>query len=121
MGPHRKLGTYVGYESPSIIKYLEPMTGDLHTTRYADCIFNEGNFPALGGEEYSSKECREIDWDVSGIQSLDPRTKETKLEARRIINLQQIANNLPDTFTDYKGVTKSQIPAVNAPERVKVP
>jgi hypothetical protein len=31
MGPHRKLGIYVSYETPSIIKYLEPMTGDLHT------------------------------------------------------------------------------------------
>jgi hypothetical protein len=48
MGPHRKLGIYVGYESPSIIKYLEPLTGDLFTARYADCIFDEDNFPALG-------------------------------------------------------------------------
>jgi hypothetical protein len=29
MGPHRKLGIYVGYKSPWIIKYLEPTTGDL--------------------------------------------------------------------------------------------
>jgi hypothetical protein len=50
MGPHRKLGIYVGYQSPSIIKYLEPLTGDLFTARYADCIFNEDHFPALGGE-----------------------------------------------------------------------
>jgi hypothetical protein len=27
MGPHRKLGIYVGFKSPSIIKYLEPLTG----------------------------------------------------------------------------------------------
>ncbi|XP_019184046.1 PREDICTED: uncharacterized protein LOC109178951 [Ipomoea nil] len=33
MGPQRKLGIYVGYESPSIIKYLEPMTGDQFTAR----------------------------------------------------------------------------------------
>jgi hypothetical protein len=39
--PHRKLGTYVGYHSPSIIKYMEPLTGDLFTIRYAYCIFNE--------------------------------------------------------------------------------
>jgi hypothetical protein len=31
MGPHRKLGIYIGFESPSIIKYLESFTGDLHT------------------------------------------------------------------------------------------
>jgi transposase InsO family protein len=28
MGLHRKLGIYVGYKSPSIIKYPEPLTGD---------------------------------------------------------------------------------------------
>jgi hypothetical protein len=33
-----------------------------------------------------------------------------------------IANsNLPDVFTDYKGVTKSLNPAVNAPCRMEVP
>jgi hypothetical protein len=26
MGPQRRLGIYVGYESPSIIKYLKPST-----------------------------------------------------------------------------------------------
>jgi hypothetical protein len=31
MGPHRKMGIYVGHLSPSIIKYLEPLTGDLLT------------------------------------------------------------------------------------------
>jgi hypothetical protein len=35
--------------------------------------------------------------------------------------LQNIANNLPDALTDYKGVTKSWNHVVNAPERVDVP
>jgi hypothetical protein len=48
--PHRKMGIYVGYHSPSIIKYLESMTGDLFTAQYADCIFNEDHFLVLGGE-----------------------------------------------------------------------
>ena len=39
----------------------------------------------------------------------------------KIINLRHIANNLPEAFTDYKGVTKSSYPARNAPERVEVP
>nr|KYP43092.1 Retrovirus-related Pol polyprotein from transposon TNT 1-94 [Cajanus cajan] len=51
MGPQRRLGIYVGYESPSIIKYLEPLTGDLFTARFADCHFNELIFPTLGGEQ----------------------------------------------------------------------
>jgi hypothetical protein len=32
-----------------------------------------------------------------------------------------VANNLPDAFTDYKCVTKSWNPVVNAPKRVEVP
>jgi hypothetical protein len=51
-GLHRKMGIYIGYSSPSIIKYLEPLTGDLFTARFADCIFNEDHFPTLGGESY---------------------------------------------------------------------
>jgi hypothetical protein len=44
MSPHRKLGIYVRFQSPSIIKYLEPLTGDLLTTQIADCIFNDDHF-----------------------------------------------------------------------------
>jgi hypothetical protein len=39
----------------------------------------------------------------------------------KIINLQNVANDLSNTFTDYKGVTKSWNPAVNAPKRVEIP
>ena len=31
MGPQRHLGIYVGLDSPSIYRYLEPLTGDLFT------------------------------------------------------------------------------------------
>jgi len=86
MGPHRKLGIYVGYSSPSIIEYLEPLTGDLFPARFADCIFNEDHFPALGGELYQ-KECQEIDWNAEGIAFSDPRTTETELQVQRIIDL----------------------------------
>ena len=85
MGPHRKLGIYVGYETLSIIKYLEPMTGDLHTARYADCVFDEDHFPALGGDRHP-EECWEIKWNTTMMQSLDPYTSESKLEVQRIIH-----------------------------------
>jgi hypothetical protein len=35
VGPNRKMSIYVGYHSPSIIKYLEPMTVDLFMAQYA--------------------------------------------------------------------------------------
>ena len=48
MGPQRRLGIYVGFEIPSIIRYLEPLTGDVVTTSFTDCQFNEVVFPTLG-------------------------------------------------------------------------
>jgi hypothetical protein len=69
----------------------------------------------------NNKECREIEWSASSIQSLDPRTIETELEVQRIIHLQNLANNLPDAFTDIREVSKLHIPTENAPERVEIP
>jgi hypothetical protein len=97
----------VGYHSPLIIKYLEPLTGDLFTVWYTDCIFNEDHFPTLGRDYKYHSECQEINWDDKYIISSDPRTNEIELQVQKIINLQNVVNNLPDAFTDYKGVTKS--------------
>jgi hypothetical protein len=121
MGPHMRMGIYVGYQSPSILKYLEPLTGDFFTIWFADCIFNKVHFLTLEGDNKFITDGRDINWDDKSILSSDPRTKETELQVQKIIELQQIASNLPDAFTDYKGVTKSLNPAVNAPYQVKLP
>ena len=54
MGSQRRLGIYVGFDSPSIIRYLEPLTGDVFTARFADCHFNESVFPSLEGRKVNS-------------------------------------------------------------------
>ena len=41
MGSQRRLEIYVGFDSPSIIRYLEPLTDDVFTAHFADCHFNE--------------------------------------------------------------------------------
>ena len=51
MGHQRRLGIYVGFDSPSIIRYLEPFIGDVFAAHFADCHFNESVFPSLGGEK----------------------------------------------------------------------
>jgi hypothetical protein len=76
---------------------------------------------ALGGDNKFITDDWEINWDDKSILSSDSHTKETKLQVQKILELQQIASNLPDAFTDYKGVTKSLNPAVNTPCRVEVP
>ena len=51
MGHQHRLRIYVGFDSLSIIRYLEPLIGDVFTARFADCHFNESVFPPLGGEK----------------------------------------------------------------------
>ena len=51
LGHQRRLGIYVGFNSLSIIRYLEPVTGDVFTVRFTDCHFDENVFPPLGGDK----------------------------------------------------------------------
>ena len=118
MGPQRRLGIYVRFESPSIIKYLEPLTSDIFTARFADCQFNETVFPTLGGEKQKLEKSK-ISWNASS--HLDPHTNQCELEVQKIIQLQKITNQLPDAFIDSKKVTKSHIPAEDAPARIHLP
>ena len=45
------IGIYVRYDSPSIIRYLEPLMGNLFIARFVDCHFYETVFPLLGGDK----------------------------------------------------------------------
>ena len=119
MGPQRRLGIYIGYETSSIIRYLEPLIGDVFTTRFADCHFNETLFPALVGEKKIQE--NDVSWCEPSLLYLDPRTKQCETEVQKIMPLQEIPNQLPDAFTNAKRVTKSDIPAVNARSRIEVP
>ena len=120
MGPQHRLGIYVGFDSPSIIRYLEPLIGDVLRARFADYHFNETVFPPLGGEKSIPEERREITWNASTLSHFDHRTNQCELEVQRIIHLHNLANQLPDAFIDAKKVTKSHIPAANAPARINV-
>ncbi|CAL2247903.1 unnamed protein product [Prunus armeniaca] len=121
MGPQRRLRIYIGFDSPTIIRYLEPMTGDTFTARFADCHYDETFFPPLGGEKTVPEERRELGWNISIMSHLDPCTTQSENEVRKIVHLQQIANQMPDAFTDTGKVTKSHIPAANTPARIDIP
>ena len=86
--------------------------------RFADCQFNETVFPTLRGEK-SQQEKQEISWYAS--THFDPRTNICESKVQRISHTKKVANQLPDAVTDNKRVTKSHIPVVNAPIRIRVP
>ena len=71
MGSQRRLGIYAGYDSPSIIRYLEPLTGDVFTARFIDCHFNESIFLSFGGEMTAQNEPKEIDWNALRLHAYD--------------------------------------------------
>jgi len=119
MGPQRRLGIYVEFDSPFIIRYLEPLIGDLFTARFADCRFDETIFLQLGGEKKELKS--EIAWEVSSLSHFDPHFLMCEQEVQKIIHLQNLANQMSDAFTDLKRITKSHIPAVNVPIRIDIP
>lgn len=47
MGPQQQRGIYVGFDSRSIIRYLEPLTADVFKARFQDCNFFEDQFPTF--------------------------------------------------------------------------
>ena len=94
MGPKRRLGIYVGFDSLSIIRYLEPLTGDVFRVRFANFHFNEIVFLPLRGKKSIPEEWREITWNASILSHFDHHTNQCELEVQRIIYLQNLANQL---------------------------
>jgi len=119
MSPQRRLRIYIEFESPSIIKYLKPLTGDSFTTRFVDCHLDETMFPALEGEIKQLD--KDITWNALSLLNFYPRTKQCEQEVQKILRLQDIANQLPNAFTYSKRVTKSYIPTAYSPTQIEVP
>ena len=56
LGSQCQLGIYVGFNSSSIIRYLEPFTRDIFTTSFANYHFDKNVFLPLGGGKSNPKE-----------------------------------------------------------------
>ena len=78
MGPQHQLGIYIGFDSPTIIRYLEPMTRDTFIARFADYHYDETFFLPLGGEKTIPEEQRELGWNISIMSHLDPCTRQSE-------------------------------------------
>ncbi|KAM1651843.1 hypothetical protein ACFXTN_004365 [Malus domestica] len=123
MGHQRKMGIYVGYDSPSIVRYLEPLIEDFFTACFVDCHFDETIFLLLGGYKHANipVEHHELSWYALIISHLDPCTTQFETEVQPIIDLQSIAQSMSDAFNDLTKVTRSHILITNAPAMIDVP
>jgi hypothetical protein len=122
LGPRRTLGIYVGFKSTSIIRYLEPATGELFTAHTSMCEFDETNFPCLLTEDRPPN-ASDFTFDQDDTKELhrDPYNGQGEKEMRRILHLQHIAQNAPDAFAPTERITRSNLnQAANYPSRVQL-
>ena len=100
---------------------LNPLTGDVFTTRFTNFHFDETKFPPLRERKNIYEIRHDPQWKVTHLSHLDPCISQSENEVRRMVHLQQITEQLSDSFTDTKKVTKSYIPTANILGRVIVP
>lgn len=79
MDSQRCRGVYIGVLFASIIKYIEPMIGDVFTARLVDCHFGETVFPLLGQDKKQNLVAKEqqkykLTWHTPTLSPLGSRT-----------------------------------------------
>lgn len=84
-GPQRKQGIYVGNVGNSLIKYIEPKTGDLFRARFLDCHFDEQHFPFMEIQEKLPATVLDINWHTATID--DSPDYRCDGEVQRILRL----------------------------------
>lgn len=121
MGPKKQKGTYIGYDSSSIIHYLEPYTTDVFQARFVYCHFFEDTFPKLFQEHGLQRPTmNELKWQTTSIFWNDSRTRQCEDEVKRILQLARTVEEMLDAFNDFAQVKFSHIPAANTPARLQI-
>ena len=105
---HREEGIYMGFDSPSILKYFVPSTRALLRARFQNYVFEENVFshvPCPKGipdlNFYSPQ---------TFTMNLDPCTLIPETEVQKILQLQALANKLLDAFSNAARVTHVPTP-----------
>ena len=115
---HRIEGIYIGFDSPSIIRYLTPTSDVLHKARFANCRFLEEVFPLIPSAKTSPL-------DFCATQSFtmnpDPRTALAETEVQKILHLHQLATQIPDSFDSGSRILRNPIPGSGNPKIPALP
>jgi hypothetical protein len=115
LGIQQSLGIYVGYESPSIVKYLEPSTGKMFRARFLDCVFDETSFPKVGKEGVITPLGERLLEAKQGLFKEQPQralvevpTNASRVNrlAKQIVDLHKMSIATPDAFAPAQGVAK---------------
>ena len=123
MEPHRLKGIYLGFDSPSIIRYKLTDHDDVYRARFQNCKFIETNFPAATDSPHSKNEKTQLNFRAPKTFTMnpDPRTALTDTEVRKLLDLQNLATNIPDGFHSGPRIVRSPVPGSGNPVPVAPP
>ena len=79
MRPEHRLGIYINFQSILLVRYLEPIMGNLFTACFVNYHFDKIIFPSLGKGK-PPKVTHEFSWKVSTLSHLDPHTSQCENE-----------------------------------------
>ena len=101
----------MGFDSPSILRYFVPSIGALLRARFQICVFEENVFLHVLCPKGTP------DLNFYSLQTftmnLDPRTSPPETEVQKILQLQALADRLPDAFSDALRVTRVPSPGAS--------
>ena len=98
----------MGFDSPSIIRWVSPKSGVLHKARFQNCQFEEKVFPSLTSPGPSQP----LVFAAFQIITMnpDPRTTLADSEVKKLLALQALAEKLPNGSNDSSQITRNPFP-----------
>ena len=110
IGAHRQEGVYVGFDSPSIIRYLDPTTY-LYKARFANCRFIETTFLKLS----IPLNPQTLTFGAPESLSLnpDPPTPLSNTEVTKLLTLKSLAETTPDGFSTQPRIIRNPLPGTS--------
>ena len=106
----------MGFDSPSILRYFVPSTRALLKARFQNCVFEENVFPLVP----CPKGTPDLNFYSPQTFTLnpDPRTSLSETEVQKILQLQALADRLPDSFSDAPRVTRVPTPGTGLKRKI---
>ena len=101
IGTHRVESIYLGFDSPSIIRYMDIGNGNILKARFVNCKFVENVFPKPITD--STRKSVPLTFKAPETSTLnpDPRTALADTEMQKLLNLKDLVDQIPDGF--YSG------------------
>ena len=106
--PHRKEGIYVGFHSPSIIRYLVPNTRIFLKAQFQNCRFIENVFPKVTTPESDQP----LTFRAPETLTMNPKfpTSLPETEVTKMLHLKSLAEQIPDGFASGPRIIRNPIP-----------